>query len=68
MATRYARDPFWLEARYAGSCAQCGAQFPRGTRIFYYPISKSSYCPADTCGGAASRDFQAAAWDEDRGW
>lgn len=66
MAIRYSRDPFWMDAKYAGRCAQCSTQFVRGTRIFYYPATKSAYCSSEACGVAAAHDFQAAAWDEEQ--
>jgi hypothetical protein len=60
----YARDPHWLEARYASPCA-CGNtahQIKRGDRVFYYPIGRRAYTGA--CAESASNDFLSAAGDE----
>lgn len=58
------RDPYWLRARYPGSCSQCNAAIKRDDRIFYYPNTRTVFCAADDCGGRAARDFDAAAFDE----
>lgn len=58
----YARDPFWLESRFPGTCAKCGAAIKTGERIFYYPNGKKAY--SGECAEAASRDFQSCAFDE----
>jgi len=60
--TRYKGDPYWLTARYPGKCAKCGRAFTKGTDIFRY---KDGTIYADTCAEAASREFEAAAADED---
>lgn len=61
---RRARDPFWLETKYeGGSCARCGAKIRKGERVFYYPSTKSIYCP--THSAEASREFSAAKFDEE---
>jgi hypothetical protein len=61
------QDPRWLDARYAGTCAQtgCGARFAAGSRIFYYPMARAAY--GSECGHAdeQSRDWQARRADED---
>jgi len=57
-------DPYWLAARFPGTCAKCKAPIPRGARAFYYPHGRSLYCAQADCGGAASADFAAAAADE----
>lgn len=61
---RYARDPYWLSARYPGTCARCGAPIARGARSFYYPSNRSLYCAANGCGADASADFESMAMDE----
>lgn len=66
MATRYARDPMWMDAKYPGHCSRCKAPFAQGARIFYYPAIKSAYCKAEACGVTVARDFEAAAWDEEQ--
>ena len=60
---RYARDPFWLAARYAGKCAGCGEPFARGAEVFYYPNGRKTY--SGECARAASEDFQSLAAYED---
>jgi hypothetical protein len=59
---RGARDPYWLESRYAGSCAKCGATIVPGERIFYYPNDRKAY--SGSCAEAAAGDFAACAADE----
>lgn len=60
---RYSNDPRWVEARFPGKCARCGASIAKGARAFFYPSSRSLYCAGD-CGDEASADFEAAAFDE----
>ena len=61
---RYSRDPYTLTARYASPCAHKGCE--RGIRpgdsIFYFPATKSAFCPEHA--EQERRDFQAAAFDE----
>ena len=59
--SRYARDPYWLNARFASTCT-CGRPITKGQRIFYYPNGKQALC--STCGEKASAEFNAAAADE----
>lgn len=63
----YSGDPYWITTRRPGVCAKpgCDQEIARGERAFYYPKGKATY--ADPCGhaDAASRDFEAAAYDED---
>lgn len=61
---RYPRDPYWLTSKYGGKCSKCGKAVRKGERIFYYPNTKSVLCAGDSCGGQASRDFEAARFDE----
>ena len=61
---RYQGDPFWLTARYVGKCCKCDRVIRKGENIFYYPKGKHIYCDAEACGGAASADFDACAFDE----
>jgi len=62
--SKWRLDPRWITVRYAGKCAQCGSTVKAGARAYYWPADKSMYC--EKCGQQASRDFAAAAWDEDR--
>ncbi len=38
-------NPRWLTVRYAGTCAKCNAPVPKGSDAFYYPSTRSVYCP-----------------------
>lgn len=58
---RYARDPRWMVAKYAGKDAK-GNPFPAGARVFYFPSTKTFYQGADAEREAAA--FNAAAEDE----
>ena len=58
----YSRDPYWLNAKFASKC-KCGCQINKGDRIFYYPLTKTALCPK--CSEKASREFEAARFDED---
>ena len=64
---RYQGDPYDLTVKYPGHCAGCGGSLPRGARAFYYPKTKTLYglCGHPcSCGDAARRDFESAAFDE----
>lgn len=61
---RYENDPRWIEARFNGVCHKCGKAIKKGESIFYYPRYRRTYCESDICGGQASRDFDAACFDE----
>ena len=36
----FPRDPYWLQARFPGVCAACGAHIAPGADAFYYPNSR----------------------------
>ena len=57
-------NPYWLAARFASKCSQCGATIPKGSQIFYYPINRHVLCSAPACGGAAAADYNSHAFDE----
>ena len=59
--SRYSRDPYWLNARFASQC-QCGKPIAKGERIFYYPSTRAALCPS--CSDQAAGEFAAAAADE----
>lgn len=59
---RYSRDPYWLNAKYAGKCSACGKDIRQGERVFYYPTSKRIY--SGECAEGASGDFYCHAQDE----
>lgn len=62
---RYSRDPYWLTARFASTCAGKGCNDPikKGDRIFFYPIGKHAY--VGPCADAASRDFETCVFNEE---
>lgn len=62
---RYKCDPRWINVRFKGECVRCRRAIRTGERAFYYPEDRSLYCAAEQCGGAASREFSARAFDED---
>lgn len=59
---RYSQDPRWIIARYAGKDTN-GRAFTKGERVFYYPNGKKIV--SGEAAEQASRDFDAAAFDED---
>jgi len=62
--TRYAQDPYWTTARFAGPSAnRDGTPIKKGDRIFYYPKGRQSFVGAEA--EAASADFESCAQDED---
>ena len=67
--TRYARDPYWIDCKHRQECTKCGVLIPIGSSVFVYPASRTVslkiLCSNDNCGGAASRDFEAAKQDEE---
>jgi DNA repair protein RadC len=60
----YSGDPYWLRAKFSGSCSRCKKEIKRGDRIFYYPKTKDVFCDGAPCGTAESSSFEAAAQDE----
>lgn len=64
---RYKGDPRWITVKYAAQCAKCETKIARGARAYYMPNGRRMLCAADACGGDASREFNAAAFDEDFG-
>ncbi len=57
-------DPYWLTVKRDDFCAKCHLPIKRGTRGFYYPLSRTLHCDRDNCGGQAARDFAAHAQDD----
>jgi hypothetical protein len=39
----------WLEARYPGACADCGAEVERGDRVLYFRRTRAVVCAS--CAG-----------------
>ena len=60
----FPRDPYWLQARFPGVCAACGAHIAPGADAFYYPNSRTLFCKADECGKQEARNLAAAKQDE----
>lgn len=58
-------DPYWITAKYPGTCAKCQVKINKGERIFYYPNGNATYGDVCGCGDTAARDFFSAAADED---
>ncbi len=65
MRRRFQCDPRWITVRFRGECVRCRHAIRTGERAFYYPEGRSLYCKTEECGGAASREFSARAFDED---
>jgi hypothetical protein len=61
---QYSGDPRWMRVKYPSQCRQCGKQICRGDEALYYPKSKTLLCAGENCGKKASRDFEAAKFDE----
>jgi hypothetical protein len=59
-----ARDPHWITLRYDGQCTGCPKPLPSGSRVFYYPNSKSMYGQECGCGEYQQNQFDAAVADE----
>lgn len=57
-------DPYWLKARFPGTCGRCSDRIKKGDRVFYYSRGGTIYCEKQRCGGAASADFDAHVQDE----
>lgn len=62
---RYAMDPRWIRTRFRGTCCNCAAPIPAGADAYWYPLDRALYCAKESCGGAESRAFEAAAQDEE---
>lgn len=60
---RYSRDPDWMNARYAGTDIN-GRKFTKGERIFVYPYPSHRIISGEAA-EQASRDFEAARFDEE---
>jgi len=58
---RYSGDPYWTTAKWDGKDYK-GDKVSKGTRIFYYPRTRTVMQGHDA--EQAARDFNAAAQDE----
>jgi transcription elongation factor Elf1 len=65
MSTRYKGDPYWLTTKFPGRCNRCNHVIAKGEKAFRYPKQGLIYCSSDACGQNLSREFEAAAQDED---
>lgn len=45
---RTGRGPFWMKAKYAGSCKTCDASISKGDQVLYNPARRGVQCR--TCG------------------
>ena len=55
-------DPYWMTAKYPGRDKN-GTPFPKGTKVFYYPSTKTFLIGREA--EEAARDFQSHKQDED---
>lgn len=62
---KYKSDPRWINVKFDGGCVRCKRPIGRGERAFYFPEDRSLYCEREECGRAASREFDARAFDEE---
>ena len=61
---RYGGDPQWMTARFDSECSKCKRSIRKHDEIFYFPNGKRVFCNYDQCGVKASREFEAARFDE----
>ena len=61
---RYGGDPHWMTARFDSECSKCKRPIRKHDEIFYFPTGKRVFCNYDQCGVKASREFEAARFDE----
>ena len=59
----YSGDPYWLTAKYAGTCAGCGKPFAKGEQVFRFK-NKKLFAESCGCGTFESERFEMAAQDE----
>jgi hypothetical protein len=62
--TQRGGDPYWLRTKRLGTCSGCQQPIKVGQQAFWYPATRSLLCDAEPCGKKASRDFEAAKFDE----
>lgn len=58
-------DPTYLNAKFAGSCAKCGARIIVGDRVAWFPRTKTILGGACGHADAAMRQFEAEKADEE---
>jgi hypothetical protein len=63
-------DPYWLTAKFSSACSNplCQRTIKKGEQVFYYPKTCRVLCNMEPCGKTASRDFEAAVFDEEFGY
>lgn len=42
----------WMNARFKGTCGECGDPIAEGDRIVYVPLTKTALCAGEECGQA----------------
>lgn len=63
MSKHYSKDPYKLNLKYGSNCAKCNVYVFKGQPAYYWPSTRSVFCPA--CGEPEYRQFRSAAADED---
>ena len=62
---RYVGDPYWMTAKFPGSCSKCDKTFQKGERVFYYP--KGPFAFPESChGNENASDYFGAMADEEQ--
>lgn len=57
-------DPRWIPfSKYANDCPGCRERIAAGSRIFYYPMSRTAYCRS--CGEQRVAEIEATIRDKD---
>lgn len=59
MRQRIDNTPYFLAAKFAGTCAETGQSFKKGDNILYYPGTRKAYCKDSK----TYKDFQTAEFD-----
>ncbi len=67
MTLRRTNNPFWMTAKFAGTCPGpgCGQTFHVGEDIFYNPVIKKAFARSCGCGVKAEQRFFAAKIEAD---
>jgi len=59
----YNGDPYWLTARFAGTCSGCGKPLAKGEQVFRFKNGKL-FAESCGCGIYESQQFEQIAQDE----
>jgi hypothetical protein len=57
-------DPYFLAARYDGTCFTCEEHIEKGSQILYWPKGGARKVQCETCGDKHYAKFQAECADE----